>query len=110
MFLSAWIGLSVELHLDFVSKKISHKSDFDLGVRIDMIKCNPERISVTDIRTLPTAQRISLIFIIVINIPDYCPLKAVVLVGLLFVVNALKIIIWQWGYFMVSKNKFKTFF
>ena len=56
MFLSAWIGLSVELHRDFVSKKISHKSDFDLGVSIDMIKCNPERISVTDILTLPTAQ------------------------------------------------------
>ena len=61
MFLSAWIlnrpKTSVELHRDFVSKKISHKSDFDLGVRIDMIKCNPERISVTDIRTLPTAEK-----------------------------------------------------
>ena len=59
MFFFARIGLSVELHRDLVSKKISHKSDFDLGVRIDMIKCNPERISVTDIRTLPTALKFS---------------------------------------------------
>ena len=38
------------------------------------------------------------------------PTKPVVLTGLPFVVNALKIIMWQWGYFMVSKNKFKNIF